>query len=86
MPVLEAMACGAPVISSTSSALPEICGGAAAAMVSPDRPGEHLEAILGLLDDHPAQQRASDAGQAHARTFTWERSADQLMQAFAALL
>ena len=86
MPVLEAMACGAPVVSSTSSALPEICGGAAAAMVSPDRPGEHLEAILGLLDDHPAQQRASDAGQAHARTFTWQRSADQLMQAFAALL
>ncbi len=86
MPVLEAMACGAPVISSTSSALPEICGGAAAAMVSADRPGEHLEAILGLLEDVPARQRASVLGQAHARQFTWERSADQLVRAFAGLL
>ena len=86
MPVLEAMACGAPVISSTSSALPEICGGAAAAMVSPDRGQDHLDAILALLDDGPAKRRASEEGVAHARHFTWERTTDKLVQAFAALL
>ena len=86
MPVLEAMACGAPVISSTSSALPEICGGAAAAMVSPDRGQDHLDAILALLDDGPAKLRASGKGAAHAREFTWERTTDKLVEAFAALL
>ncbi len=86
MPVLEAMACGAPVVSSTSSALPEICGGAAAAMVSAERPREHLHAILGLLDDGPARQRASALGHTHARQFTWKRSADRLAAAFRGLL
>ena len=86
MPVLEAMACGAPVISSTSSALPEICGGAAAAMVSPDREQDHLDAILALLDDEPAKRRASEAGISRARQFTWERTTNTLVQAFAALL
>lgn len=86
MPVLEAMACGAPVVSSTSSALPEICGGAAAAMVSPDRGKDHLDAILGLLDDGPARREASQRGSAHARQFTWERTTDNLVAAFSALL
>lgn len=86
MPVLEAMACGAPVIASTSSALPEICGGAAAAMVPADRPGAHVEAILGLLDDGPAKSRARERGRSHAGRFTWDRTAEQLVQAFARLL
>ena len=86
MPVLEAMACGAPVIASNSSALPEICGGAAAAMVAPDKPHEHLDAILGLLDDDAEKRRASERGRAHATQFTWKRSTVQLVEAFATLL
>ena len=86
MPVVEAMACGTAVVTSNSSALPEIAGGAAAAMLSPDEPGEHVEAVLGLLDDASARRRAGERGRRRAAEFTWARSADQLMQNFAALL
>ena len=40
LPVLEAMACGAPLVTSNTTALPEVAGGAAAALVDPDRPGD----------------------------------------------
>ena len=55
-------------------------------MVSPDRGQDHLDAILALLDDEPARRRASEAGTSRARQFTWERTTDMLVQAFAALL
>ena len=86
MPVVEAMACGAPVVCSTSSALPEIAGGAAAAMVSPDRIGEHVEVIVGLLGDGPARARAGELGRRRAQQFTWERSTELLLSAFSQLL
>lgn len=86
MPVVEAMACGAPVVCSTSSALPEIAGGAAAAMVSPDRPKDHIEAILGLLPSEAERKRAGQAGRLRAEQFTWARSAERLLEAFAELL
>ena len=86
MPVIEAMACGAAVVCSTSSALPEIAGEAAAAMVSADRPGENVDAIVGLLHDGPARARAGELGRLRAGQFTWEHSTEVLLQAFAELL
>ena len=86
MPVVEAMACGAAVVCSTSSALPEIAGEAAAAMISADRPGENVDAILGLLDDASARARAGELGRLRAGQFTWARSSRSLLQAFAELL
>ena len=86
MPVVEAMACGAAVVTSTSSALPEIAGGAAAAMLSPDRPTDHVDAILGLLQDHVALARAGALGRQRAQQFTWKRSTETLLAAFAQLL
>ena len=86
MPVLEAMACGTPVITSDITALPEVAGGAAAALVSPDRPADHVDAITGLLQDSGARARAVARGHARARHFTWARSTDQLVAAFRQLL
>ena len=86
MPVLEAMACGAPVVSSTSSALPEIAGGAAAAMVPADRPGDHVDAVLGLLGAAAERARARELGLRRAAEFTWERSTELLASSLAALL
>ncbi len=86
MPVLEAMACGVPVITSDTTALPEVAGGAAAALVSPDRPGDHVDAIAGLLRDSGARARAIARGRAHAHQFTWARSTEQLVTAFRQLL
>jgi glycosyltransferase involved in cell wall biosynthesis len=77
LPVLEAMACGAPVVASNSSSLPEIAG-KAAALVSPHSDDEHIEAISELLDDSMARGQSAAMGVEHARNFTWENSARKL--------
>ena len=86
MPVLEAMACGTPLVTSNNSAIPEVAGGAAAALVDPDRPDEHVEAIVALLGDSGARARASELGRRRANEFRWDRSAGMLVEAFKGLV
>ncbi len=86
MPLLEAMACGAPVVASNSSAVPETAGGAAAALVSPDKPQEHVEALVALLGDAAARTETAAKGRARAAQFTWDRTTESLMQNFRRLL
>jgi glycosyltransferase involved in cell wall biosynthesis len=85
LPVVEAMACNTPVVTSNTTSLPEVAG-SAAVLVSPDRPSEHVDAIAGLLADSAACERMRRAGCIRARDFTWERSAQQLAGYFAALV
>jgi glycosyltransferase involved in cell wall biosynthesis len=77
LPVLEAMACGAPVVASNSSSLPEVAG-QAATLVSPNSDDEHIEAISELLDDAERRDGLRRAGIARASSFTWEISARKL--------
>ena len=86
MPLLEAMACGAPVVASNSSAVPETAGGAAAALVSPDKVHDHVEALAALLQDEGALSAAAERGRARAAEFTWTRSTERLVQEFTKLL
>jgi glycosyltransferase involved in cell wall biosynthesis len=85
MPVIEAMACGAPVISSNSSAIPEVAGGAAL-LLSPDSVTDHVEAITELIGDGAARERLRQLGRARAEHFRWANSAKLLAAEFAALL
>jgi glycosyltransferase involved in cell wall biosynthesis len=85
MPVLEAMACGAPVVASNASSLPEIAGDAAI-LVDPGQAAEHIRAITGLLTDESARAEFSKAGQSRAELFTWTSSAHQLKLHFDTLL
>lgn len=73
-PVLEAMACGTPVITSDRSCLPEIAGDAAI-VVDPDDPDAIAMSIETVLTD--AKRRASlrDSGLRRSASFTWERTA-----------
>ena len=86
LPVLEAMASGTPIVTSSTTAIPEVAGGAAAALVHPDQPGDQVDAVVGLLGDSAAQSRARVRGLEHARKFTWERAAGQLAGEFRRLL
>lgn len=74
LPVLEAMACGVPVVTSSSSSLGELAGDACLTV----DPGSEaaLEAALGRIVQDPAlRERLREAGLARAREFTWERTA-----------
>lgn len=73
LPVLEAMACGTPVICSDSTALPEISGGAAR-LVPPLEVGAWTEAIDSVLSDPELRRRMSRAGIERASRFSWDRT------------
>lgn len=75
--VLEAMACGAPVLSSTGGALPEVADGAAV-LVDPRSEPEMAAEIRCLLKDECRRQELRAKGLARAAEFTWERSAGQI--------
>jgi glycosyltransferase involved in cell wall biosynthesis len=77
------MACGAPVIASRISALEEITGGAAL-FFDPKSVTELTLNILELLDSENAQREFANAGQRRAAEFSWERSAQQTQQVYAA--
>jgi glycosyltransferase involved in cell wall biosynthesis len=74
MPVLEAMACGTPVLTSNVSSLPEVAGDAAV-LVDPDDPDALAEGLRELLTDDDLRSRLASMGLARAAGFTWERAA-----------
>lgn len=85
LPVLEAMACGTPVVTSTVSSLPEVAGDAAL-MVDPLDVGALVEALRRLLTDDVLRHDLQARGLARAATFTWERSARRLLDVYALML
>lgn len=74
LPVLEAMACGAPVITSNVSSLPEVAGDAAL-LVDPDDVGGLADAMACLVGDEDLRRTLAARGQAQAATFTIEQMA-----------
>jgi glycosyltransferase involved in cell wall biosynthesis len=85
IPVLESMACGTPVLTSNVSSLPEVAGDAALTVDPTD-----LDAIIAglnrLMDDQTLRADFIARGMAHARNFTWDRSAQQLREIYMRLL
>jgi glycosyltransferase involved in cell wall biosynthesis len=81
LPPLEAMACGAPVLSSNGGALPESVGNAAESL-PPRDPDVWARTITALLGDDARRAELVRRGFAHARTFTWERTAAQTLAVY----
>jgi glycosyltransferase involved in cell wall biosynthesis len=81
MPVLEAMACGAPVVTSPSGSLPEVAGDAAL-MVDPHNPDEIAEAMLKILSDNLLRERLIKMGIVQAGRFSWAHTAGQVLDVY----
>ena len=80
LPVLEAMACGAPVLTTERLSLPEV-GGDAVAYTEPD-PDAIAAALTALLDDPDRRAALGAAGHERSLEFTWEASAEAHLAAF----
>jgi glycosyltransferase involved in cell wall biosynthesis len=75
LPVLEAMACGTPVVTANTSALPEVAGDAAL-LVDPADIASIGAALVRVLTDDSLRRDLTARGLARAAQFTWERSAE----------
>jgi glycosyltransferase involved in cell wall biosynthesis len=78
-PPLEAMASGVPVITSSVTALPEVCG-PAALYVDPCDTADLARKIKLLATDESVRSRLSELGLTRAQGFTWERSASETLR------
>lgn len=78
LPVLEAMACGTPVVTSSRSALPEVAGDAAV-LVDPEDVGAIAAALARLVADGDLRADLSARGLRRASSYSWEASARQVL-------
>ncbi len=81
LPALEALACGAPLITTTGSAMAEFVGDAAS-LIAPGDIDALTKALNGLLDDEALSARLRHAGPPQAGAFTWSASAEIHMDAY----
>jgi glycosyltransferase involved in cell wall biosynthesis len=81
MPVLEAMACGTPVITANNSSLPE-AGGTAAVYIDAQATEQLTQALSDVLLSPTRRSQMSQEGLKHAANFTWEASAARLHKVF----
>jgi glycosyltransferase involved in cell wall biosynthesis len=85
-PVLEALACGTPVVTARNSSLPE-AGGQAARYVNDAMDATALtEELYIVLHDQGERARMIRAGLEHASTFTWEATARRVMELYTEVL
>jgi len=80
-PVLEAMSCGVPVITSNSSSLPEVAGGGAI-MIDPEKPNEIADAFKELLTNKSLRENLIKKGFYQAGTFSWEKTTKESLKFF----
>ena len=79
LPVLEAMACGCPVITTCRGALPEAGGDAARYLPDPTDTDELASLIADIVTNTALRQDLISRGQAHARNFSWDHTARQTL-------
>ena len=81
IPVLEAMACGCPVIASKTGALPEIAGNAAA-FIDPYDIDEMSDTMHKLSTDMAFRQELIEKGYKQVKKFSWDKSAKDILELF----
>jgi glycosyltransferase involved in cell wall biosynthesis len=83
LPVVEAMACGVPVITTTGGSLPEVAGNAAL-IVNPFDVSALADSVLRVADDDALRADLVGKGRVRARSFSWEVSASRHIEVYRA--
>jgi glycosyltransferase involved in cell wall biosynthesis len=81
IPLLEAMACGTPVITSNTSSMPEIAG-TEAILIDPESPEAIADEMLKLEEDADYYSHQQAVGLKRARMFSWRKTAEQLLDLY----
>ena len=81
LPPLEAMACGAPVITSNTSSFPEVVGDAAL-QIDPRDPDALADAMNAVLEDESLAATLRASGFDRVKRFSWERAARETLQVY----
>ena len=81
IPLLEAMACGTPVITSNTSSMPEIAGNDAI-LINPESSDEIAEKMLQLENDEEYYNAQKEIGLKRAELFSWKKTAEQLLSLY----
>ncbi|KAB2852231.1 MAG: glycosyltransferase family 4 protein, partial [Anaerolineae bacterium] len=85
IPIVEAMACGTPVIASNTSSLPEAAG-KAGVLLPPDDESAWTQALSRMIHDAEWRAERSRLGQIWAANFSWERTAQQTLESYQQVL
>ena len=85
LPILEAMACGIPVITSNVSSMPEVAG-AAAVYVNPESTEEITKAIREVIENKKLRGVLVKKGMEQAKKFTWEEAARKTLRVYKSVL
>src|SRR6266852_3966684 len=81
LPPLEAMAHGTPVVTSNTSSLPEVAGGAAL-LVNPENVFEIRRGLQRVLLDQPLRERMKQRGYEQAQRFSWTSSVSRILEIY----
>lgn len=85
LPVLEAMQCGCPVISSDRTSLPEVAGDTAL-YIDPAEPGSICDAMIRLEENSSLRRQCRETGLRRAKEFSWSRTAEATLSFYREVL
>ncbi len=85
MPLLEAMSCGAPTITTSESSLPEV-GGDAPLYVDFDKPKSFAVAIENVLNDSKKREEMQKKSLEQAKNFSWKKTVDMTVKIYESII